>query len=112
MKSRLDELKEQAQQFHKDHPEVWDNFVKFTFDRIQKGYKNYSVYSIMERIRWDMSIGGDGLTEFKINNNIRPFYARRFMKLYPECSGFFRIREQKSACKPATGLNPTPRMVK
>lgn len=111
MKTRLDELKEQAQKFHNDHPEVWDNFVKFTFDRIQRGYKKYSVYSIMERIRWDMSAGGDGLTEFKINNNIRPFYARRFMKLYPDYSGFFRIREQKSASAPATGLNATPGMV-
>ena len=81
MKTRYDEMLEQANQYHTDHPEVWDAFVQFTFDRIKKGYKNYSVYSIMERIRWDMgNVGGDGITEFKIGNNHRPFYARWFME--------------------------------
>jgi hypothetical protein len=111
MKTRLDELKEQAQKFHNDHPEVWEKFVTFTFDRIKKGYKNYSVYSIMERIRWEMDGGGDGVFEFKINNNITPFYARRFMAMYPDYFGFFRIREQKSASKPATGMDVDPSMV-
>jgi hypothetical protein len=111
MKTRLDELKEQAERFHNDHPEVWEKFVLFTFDRMKKGYKNYSVYSIMERIRWEMDGGGDGVFEFKINNNITPFYARWFMGMYPEHSGFFRIREQKSLSKPATGMDATPSMV-
>ena len=109
MKTRLDELREQAQQFHEDHPEVWEKFKEFTFDRINQGYKNYSVYTIMERIRWDMGqTGGDGITEFKINNNIWPFYARRFMKMYPEYEGFFRVREQVSAQQPANGFELTP----
>ena len=112
MKTRHDELREQAEKFHKEHPEVWDKFEEFTFDRIKKGYKNYSVYSIMERIRWDLSnIGGDGITEFKLNNNIRPFYARRFMNKYPEHNGFFRVREQISKNAPASGLEMTPDMV-
>ena len=112
MKTRLDELQEQANQFHQDHPEVWDKFLEFTFDRINKGYKNYSVYTVMERIRWDLSnVGGNGIVEFKINNNIRPFYARRFMKMWPKYEGFFRVREQKSASRPANGLQMTPDMV-
>ena len=34
--------------------------------------------------------------EFKLNNNYRAFYARAFMKKYPEYAGFFRLREQTS----------------
>ncbi len=113
MKTRHDEMLEQAKKYHKDHPEVWDAFVDFTFDRIKKGYNNYSVYSIMERIRWDMGqIGGDGITEFKIGNNHRPFYARWFMEQYPEHAGFFRTRQQNSHMNPATGLDMKPDMVK
>ena len=113
MKTRHDEMLEQAKKYHAEHPEVWDAFVDFTFDRIKKGYNNYSVYSIMERIRWDMGqIGGDGITEFKIGNNHRPFYARWFMEQYPEHAGFFRTRQQKSHMNPATGLDMKPDMVK
>tara|TARA_R110000823_G_scaffold73246_2_gene168824 strand:- start:505 stop:849 length:345 start_codon:yes stop_codon:yes gene_type:complete len=112
MLTRLDELRHQAEKFHMEHPEVWDMFEEFTFDRIHNGYRNYSVYTVMERIRWDLgNIGGDGTSEFKINNNIHPFYARRFMKMYPEHDGFFRIRLQKSANRPANGFNPTPEQV-
>ena len=34
-------------------------------------------------------MGGDGTTQFKINNNYAPYYSRRFMKMYPQHDGFF-----------------------
>ena len=111
MKTRQQELHEQAKKFHNEHPQVWDMFVEFTFDRIHKGFNNYSVYSIMERIRWETAEGADGVSEFKINNNHSPFYARWFMELYPEYIGFFRTRVQKSSQMPATGMEATPSMV-
>jgi hypothetical protein len=112
MKTRLQEMAEQADDFHKKHPEIWEKFVEFTFDRINRGYPNYSVKAIFERIRWDMGdVGGDGVTEFKVGNNHPPFYARRFMKMYPEHNGFFRTRVQKSAVMPATGMEAKPSMV-
>ncbi len=109
--TRHDELEKQALEFHCKYPEVWDQFVEFTFNRINKGFKHYSVYSIMERIRWEMAEGGDGETEFKINNNHSPFYSRWFMTEYPEHLGFFRTRVQKSQFNNPTGLEATPDMV-
>lgn len=106
MKTRKDEITEQCAAYHKAHPEVWDMFVKFTRQAIARGYKNYSVYAIFERIRWEMEVGGDGENEFKINNNYRTLYARRFMKMYPEHDGFFRTRRQTSEDAPATNLSP------
>lgn len=102
--SRLEEMREQAQRFHNDHPEVWDLFVQFTGEMIARGFKNYSVNAIFERIRWEMDAGGDGKTAFKLNNNYRAFYARRFHRMFPEHDGFFRTREQISSETSATNL--------
>ncbi len=102
--SRHDEMREQCQAFHNAHPEVWKLFVHFTFTMIRKGYPNYSVNAIFERIRWEKDQGGDGISQFKLNNNYRAFYARRFMRMYPKHDGFFRTRELKSVDRPATEL--------
>jgi|TARA_X000001388_G_C2175889_1_gene101641 hypothetical protein len=104
MDSRHDEMLEQCMAFHEANPEVWNMFVYFTQEIINKGYENYSVNAIFERIRWEKDMGGDGTNQFKINNNYRAFYARRFMNKHPEYQGFFRTRELKSIQKPATGL--------
>ena len=53
--TRHEEMRRQVREFHKKHPEVWDLFVTFTFDRIERGFKHYSVNGIFERIRWDVS---------------------------------------------------------
>ena len=103
--TREDEMREQVKAFHKAHPEVWDLFVRFTFEMIGKGYKNYSAqHGIFARIRWEKDAGGDGSEIFKINNNYSAFYARRFMAAYPEHEGFFRTRKQTSGDERATHL--------
>jgi hypothetical protein len=101
--NRFDEMKEQCEAFHEQHPEVWDMFVQFAFQMINRGYKHYSAqHGIFARIRWEKDIGGDGSNQFKINNNYSPFYSRRFMKMYPEHNDFFRLRTQVSAYREAT----------
>lgn len=102
MKSRLEEMRHQVTEYHKRHPEVWDLFVSFSFQMISKGYQNYSAKAVFERIRWEKDAGGNGVTEFKIGNNHPSFYARRFMKMYPEHDGFFRTRKQTSEDEPPT----------
>ena len=91
MKTRLEEMKNQAEAFHNKHPEVWVKFIEFTFDRINKGYKNYSVKAIFERIRWHTDIETNG-EEFKMSNNYTPYYARFFMHEHPQYQGFFRTQ--------------------
>ena len=105
MQSRLDEITKEAMTFHIYNPIVWTLFVKYTLDRINKGFKHYSVNGIFERLRWDTYNFADpawsGEPDFKINNNFRPLYAKRFMEIYPEHSGFFRTRIQTSEYAPA-----------
>ena len=77
-------------------PQVWDYFVQFSFEKIKQGYKHYSAMGVWQRLRWELSVGADGVSEFKINNNYVPYYARAFMKKYPQHDGFFRTREPHS----------------
>ena len=104
--SRLEEMRLQTWEFHKKHPEVWSLFVRFTFEIINRGFQNYSVNAIFERIRWEKDIGGDGINQFKLNNNYTAFYARKFMDMFPEHKGFFRTRTQTSEDKKATKQEP------
>ena len=104
MSTRYDELRAEVKKFSAAHPEVWRLFSKFTFDRIGLGFKNYSANAIFERIRWETDQAQG--TEFKLNNNYRPFYARAFMTQYPEHDGFFRTRKQISKAAPAVRRPP------
>ena len=68
----------------------------FTFDVINRGYNNYSINSVFERIRWHTDIETKCEREFKLSNNHRAYYARYFMHLHPKHDGFFRTKETKS----------------
>ena len=72
IENRKEEVRQQVKAYHRKPPELWELFVQFTFDMIDKGFKNYAVSGIFERIRWEKDMGGDGLTMFKINNNYKP----------------------------------------
>ena len=105
MKTRHDEMREACQKWSDDHPKVWQLFVKFTKDRIDKGFTNYGAKAIFERIRWETDQASeDGKNRFKMGNNFPAFYARRFMKIFPEHEGFFRLRTQISHTQPALNM--------
>ena len=106
MTTRKEELEAQTWAYHQEHPEVWENFVKFTLEKIRAGYKHYSAMGVWQRLRWELSVGADGENEFKINNNFVPFYARQFMKAFPQHDGFFRTRHQTSEDSDATEMAP------
>ena len=87
-------LENAALSFHADNPIVWHLFLRFTGEVLNRGFKNYSVTAIFERIRWETDVVTQGAYgDFKINNNHSAYYARWYMEQYPEFDGFFRIRE-------------------
>ena len=83
-------------QFHKDNPHVYDLVERFTFDVIKRGYDNYSINSVFERIRWHTDVETKSDQPFKLSNNHRAYYARLFMAYNPSHSGFFRVRKFRS----------------
>ena len=96
--TRREELRSQVNDFHKDHPRVWDLFVFYTLELIERGFQHGSADAVMHRVRWETEEGND--EGWKINNNFVAFYARRFGREYPEFSGFFRTRNQTSSQRP------------
>jgi len=116
MKTRFDEMRDNAAEFHRQHPEVWTMFVRFAFDRINRGFKHYSARGIWHRIRWETECPDyDKDEHFKLGDHHTPFYARRFMRMYPKFGpqvnedgdaiepGFFRTKIQLSKQRAATG---------
>ena len=76
--------------FDSEHPEFWEMFKKFTFEAVNSGRKKFSARTIYERMRWFTEI--DSGEKYKVNNNWVPFYARKFIKHYPEHGTFFETR--------------------
>lgn len=73
------------------HPEVWDLFCYFTWDRIRAGFEHYSADAVLHRVRWETSAGST-IGDYKINNNYSAFYARKFHDYFPSHADFFRCR--------------------
>jgi hypothetical protein len=81
--------------FHRDNPEVYRLFCQYTFQLINAGYQKGSAREIVERVRWHSKIETRG-SQFKINNNHIPAYAKMFMESYPEHEGFFETRSRNA----------------
>jgi len=86
--------KENFEEFHKNHPEIYNLFVKFTNMATQRK-KYYSAKAIFHRIRWESMISGEG--DYKIDDGWISHYARKFMDDFPQHSGFFQTRDRKNS---------------
>lgn len=85
-------LEIEFKEYDKANPEVWQMFCRFAFEAIDRGRKTLSVSLIIERVRWETFIATQSGDGFKINNNHRAFYARKFMKQFPAYPDIFRTR--------------------
>ncbi len=80
-------------EFDAENPVIYELFVSYAKQVKDAGHKRFSAEAIINRIRWHVSVETRG-DSFKINNNHKPFYARKLVKEYPEFEGFFQFREQ------------------
>ena len=90
--TRHEQLLEKARAFDEANPIVWGLFRRFTFEVIDSGKSHFGVGAIWERLRWEMAFATKTADGFKLNNNHRAYYARKFMARYPQHAGFFRTR--------------------
>jgi hypothetical protein len=73
--------RKQFEEFHADNPQVYRLFCYFTLQVINAGYNKYSAEAIFNQIRWYTTIETRG-DEYKINNDYKPYYSRKFMNEY------------------------------
>ena len=82
--------------WHRQNPQVYVLFERFTFEAIRRGHKRLSAWLIVNRIRWETTVVTRG-DDFKISNDFIAFYSRLFMHNHPEYEGFFVTKEMKRA---------------
>ena len=82
--------------FHDKNPEVYELFVRFTFEAIKRGHKRLSAWMITNRIRWETTVVTVNC-EYKVSNDYIALYSRKFMRDYPQYDGFFKAKEMKRA---------------
>ena len=90
-------LTDKFNQYHKDNPQVYELFKRFTFMAIKRGHNRLSAWMIANRIRWETSIETFSVDEYKISNDYIALYARMFMQDHPQYNGFFKTKEMKRA---------------
>jgi len=81
--------------YDRKHPEIWREFVKLTLQLVNQGVRHYGAKAIVEVIRFHRIIHKDDKDEYKINNNITAYYARKFHRNFPQFDGFFETRKSK-----------------
>ena len=82
--------------YHKESPHIFNLFVAFSKEIKAKGYKTYSMRTIMHRIRWHVDITTNDPDGFKMNNNYSSRYARMLANEYPDFKDFFKNRRMKT----------------
>lgn len=85
-------LPRQFREYDMANPQIYELFKRFSLEAIKAGRRKLSASLITERIRWEVFVVVDTDDEFKINNNWRSFYARKFMNEFPEYDGVFATR--------------------
>ena len=85
-------IKESFLRFDESNPDVYEMFKKYAFYLFGRGIKKTSGYMIVERVRWEVHVKTVG-NDYKINNNFRPHYVRKFIAEFPEYADRFEIRK-------------------
>ena len=89
----VDPKQAKFERYHKEKPEIWDQFKEATFALIKVGRKHFSADAILHSIRFNTVLRGG--TDFKINNNYSSMYSRLFTANFPEHKDFFEQRKLK-----------------
>jgi len=92
MKAPMNRWEAKWADFHNDNPQIAKLMTQFAKQLLHKGFKNYSMYSLFNRVRWHVEVETRGDDTFKLNNNFAPYYARHLMDTEPSLRGFFKTR--------------------
>lgn len=96
-----DGLESRFQEYHRRHPEVFDEFRRMALRLHNAGVRHYGAGAIFEAIRFhravDGRLGDDG-DAFKVNNSFRSRYSRKLVAEDPaRWEDFFSFRKLRSA---------------
>ena len=79
-------------EYDNENPHMYQQFKQLAYDEAQM-HSYSSAYMLREVLRWKTRARGTG--EFKVPNDITPWWSRKFMNEFPEYNEFFKIKETK-----------------
>jgi hypothetical protein len=66
--------------------------VRYARQMQAHGRRRYSMWAVINRVRWDQDLATK-TDEFKINNNYASIYTRMVEHFHPDLTGFFEKRK-------------------
>ena len=88
-------IRQGFEQFNKENPHVFKAFEEQALNAINKGRTKISAKMIINWIRWNEFLRTSDLN-FRINDAYQSYYARHFIKKYPQYSGVFELRKLRN----------------
>lgn len=85
----MTKLEERFWAFHAKYPEIYHLICIYADNAIKRGYKKFSIKTIIERVRWEQSIVQG--KKIRIANAHTAYYARLWLHNHPDCKGFFKV---------------------
>ena len=84
-------------QFHKENPHVYATLERLAFRLRNKGVQRWGIKALWEVLRYEMAVATNAdVSDYKLNNNHCPYYARLLMEKNPDdLAAFFELRERK-----------------
>lgn len=84
-------------QFHEANPQVFQMLEMLAAKLVARGRKKIGIGLLTEVLRWEYyMVTDDPNSEWKLNNNLRAYYARLLVEKHPEWESVFELRQQRS----------------
>jgi hypothetical protein len=77
--------------YHAKHPHVYEWFARFALEMIRAGVKCFGAPVVWERMRYETLLQTG--TNPKLPNQLRPDYAREFIRRNPDLAKHIRVRQ-------------------
>ena len=85
------DMETRFQRYHTDNPHVYEAFKRFTLEAVRAGRTRLGARMVIERLRWESTVRAIG-DHYKLNDTFTPYYARLFVRDFPEHINLFAMR--------------------
>lgn len=86
-----------AREWLAKNPEVYAEFKRFFYEALMAGVTKMSADMIAHRVRWESKIKSGGKKDYKVNNNVVAFMARKVIEEDPRQADVFEFRKSPHA---------------
>jgi hypothetical protein len=94
----LTQLDRDFLEFHHNNPKIFKLYLQFARKAIARGHTRYSVWGLMQIIRWHVDIVTEDITGYKLRNDYAALYARLIVLKHPyEFKDFFKFKAMKNS---------------